>query len=402
MPIAVSIVIPTWNGLELLKRFLPSVIAATRHYGQATAAPTEILIVDDGSTDATIAWLVGMGFYQCSQESGVRSQESGDREQEAGSRKQVIDDVGVESAQRGAESEAIALRFLRNERNCGFGESCNRGFKAASFRLVFLLNNDVEVASDAIAPLIENFAGDSVFAAHCRVFEFDSGTECGTGKVGSFGQGFIRVHRSYVPAPASKHPATHVDSSSPIERREPLYSMFASGGSAMFDREKFLQLGGFDRLLSPAYWEDVEISYRAWKRGYAVLYEPRSVVRHRVSSTMRKVNQRALVRMQQRNRLIYHWINLHDARLFTSHALWVVLLALTAPLRLRFSFVLSVIDALKRWPEIRQRRRDEKLAAMRSDHQVFALFASLATRPDVFVYDDQVELQRWNATMNER
>jgi len=250
MPSAVSIVIPTWNGLELLEHFLPSVIAATRQYAQTTKSPTEILIVDDGSTDATIAWLAGIGFAEDSQE---------------------FDRVDDGSRQRSAEPEATALRVLRNERNYGFGETCNRGFKAASFPLVFLLNNDVEVASDAVAPLVENFVDDSVFAAHCRVFEFDSGIECGTGKVGSFAQGFIRVHRSYVPAPASQNPATHVDSSSQIERREPLYTMFASGGSAMFDREKFLQLGGFERLLSPAYWEDVEISYRAWKRGYTVL-----------------------------------------------------------------------------------------------------------------------------------
>lgn len=385
MPIAVSLLIPTWNGLELLKRFLPSVIAATRHYAQAAAAPTEILILDDGSTDATLAWLGSIGFAE-------------DRGQETGDRGQEFDCVDEISGKRGAGAEAIALKFLRNERNCGFGESCNRGFQAASFPLVFLLNNDVEVARDAIAPLVENFADNSVFAAHCRVFEFDSGIECGTGKVGGFAQGFIRVHRSYVPAFVSKTTVTPLASSSHIEPREPLYSMFASGGSAMFDREKFLRLGGFAGLLSPAYWEDVEISYRAWKRGYTVLYEPRSVVRHRVSSTMRKVNQRALVRIQQRNRLIYHWINLHDVRLFASHMLWVVLLALTAPLRLRFSFVLSLFDALKRWPEIHRRRREERLLATRSDRDLFALFAKLAARSDVFVYDEHEALQRWRET----
>jgi GT2 family glycosyltransferase len=302
--------------------------------------------------------------------------------------------------QHDAGADAITLGVLRNERNLGFGEACNRGFKAAAFPLVFLLNNDVEVASEAIAPLVENFADDSVFAAHCRVFEFDSGTEVGTGKVGSFAQGFIRVHRSYVPAPLRKGAAISLPSAITGKRGEPLYSMFASGGSAMFDREKFVRLGGFESLLSPAYWEDVEISYRAWKRGYTVIFEPRSVVRHRVSSTMRKVNQRALVRMQQRNRLIYHWINLHDARLFTAHALWVALLALTAPLRLRFSFVLSLFDALRRWPQIRRRRSAEKSAATRADREVFQVFAALAMRADVFVYDEQAELERWQGSAN--
>ena len=336
MKAGVSIVIPTWNGLELLKQFLPSVIQAAHHYPN----PTEIIIVDDGSEDGTVDWL--------------------------------------------AREPHTALKFLRNETNRGFGEACNRGIEASAYPLVFLLNNDVEVGLDSIAPLVENFTDAQVFSAHCHVFNFESGQECGTGKLGSFSKGFIRVHRSYVPSTTGE-----------VERSaHALYSMFASGGSAMFDRQKFLKLGGFDSLLLPAYWEDVDISYRAWKRGYITLYEPRSVVRHRVSSTMRKVNQRSIRRIQQRNRIIYHWINLHDGRLMLSHVLWITMLALTAPLRLQFGYLLSVFAALKRLPEIRKRRREEKAFAKRTDRDLFRLFASLENRGDVFVYDDASELER--------
>lgn len=353
MKAGVSIVIPTWNGLELLKQFLPSVIRAAQHY----YSPTEIIIVDDGSEDDTVGWLTGEGFVE-EQNSEI-----------------------VKLAEEGAHQKA--LKLLRNETNRGFGETCNRGIEAAVYPLVFLLNNDVEVALNSIAPLVENFTDTNVFSAHCHVFDFESGRECGTGKLGSFSQGFIRVHRSYVPLPAIEL----------TSKGQSLYSMFASGGSAIFDRQKFLEIGGFDTLLLPAYWEDVDISYRAWKRGYTILYEPRSVVRHRVSSTMRKVNQRKMRRIQQRNRIIYHWINLHDGRLMASHALWVTLLALTAPLRLQFGFLLSVFAALKRLPEIRKRRREEKACAKRSDRDLFSLFASLEHRADVFAYDDTSELE---------
>jgi GT2 family glycosyltransferase len=347
MKAGVSIVIPTWNGLELLKQFLPSVIQAAHHYRN----PTEIIIVDDGSEDDTVGWFAREGFV-----------------------------------------EEQNLKFLRNETNRGFGEACNRGIEASVYPLVFLLNNDVEVGLDSIAPLVENFTDTQVFSAHCHVFNFESGQECGTGKLGSFSKGFIRVHRSYVPLTTGEvKRSTHA-----------LYSMFASGGSAIFDRQKFLELGGFDSLLLPAYWEDVDISYRAWKRGYTTLYEPRSVVRHRISSTMRKVNQRSLRGIQQRNRIIYHWINLHDGRLMLSHVLWVTLLALTAPLRLEFGYLLSVFAALKRLPEIRKRRREEKAFAKRSDRDLFRIFASLEQRADVFVYDDASELEDSTASGSER
>ncbi len=118
MKASVSIVIPTWNGLELLKQFLPSVIQAAHHY----CNPTEIIIVDDGSEDDTVGWLASEGF--------VEEQES-----------KIAD--AAQSSSRAAPH--TALKLLRNETNRGFGKACNRGIEASVYPLVFLLNNDVEV-----------------------------------------------------------------------------------------------------------------------------------------------------------------------------------------------------------------------------------------------------------------
>jgi GT2 family glycosyltransferase len=174
--------------------------------------------------------------------------------------------------------------------------------------------------------------------------------------------------------------------------------MFAGGGSAMFDRQKFLEIGGFEKLLSPFYWEDVELSYRAWKRGYSIVYEPRSVARHRVSSTIGKLDQTAVQKIEQRNRLIYHWIHLHDWPMMISHVLWVLLLALTAPLRLKPRFISSCVGALRLLPKIQRRRAEERRAARRSDREVFDLFALLEARDDLFAYDDLRELKSSHQT----
>jgi len=376
----VSIVIPSWNGLELLKQFLPAVIESAILYSKQLKAPTEILIVDDGGVDESAEWLVAKGFIDLRQRVEWR-----DGEWERG---------GADaSTSKGAAAEAAggsgpSLWLIRNETNLGFGGACNRGFEAARYPLVFLLNNDVEVDLNSIAPLVENFADPSVFAAHCRVFELSSGQVCGTGKLGSFARGFIRVHRSYVPTDLNDK------GRGALAGRDPLCSMFAGGGSAMFDREKFIEIGGFEPLLSPYYWEDVELSYRAWKRGYTVLYEPRSVTRHRVSSTISRLDQGGVRKIEQRNRLIFHWIHLHERTMLVSHVLWVLLLAATAPLRLKPSFVSSCIAALKRLPEVRRRRFEERRAARRSDREVFDVFASLVKRADVFAYDDYSELEK--------
>ena len=383
---SVSIVIPTWNGLELLERFLPTVIAAASCYTKTLDALTEIIIVDDGSVDESVAWLVSQGFL----EEKRRCEESRQAEEPIA----ATDRTGIYSSSEPSSSHCLipSLTLIRNETNRGFGETCNRGFEAARYPLVFLLNNDVEVDPDSIAPLVENFAGDSVFATHCRVFELGSTRECGTGKLGSFARGFIRVHRSYIPQPQELDDEEHEDHCAADGVEAPLYSMFAGGGSAMFDRKKFIEIGGFDTLLSPFYWEDVELSYRAWKRGYTVIYEPRSVTHHRVSSTISKLNRRKVRVVEQRNRLIYHWIHLHDPSLLISHIIWVLLLAVTAPLRLQPSFVSSCIAALKRLPEIRRRRLEERRSARRSDRDVFDIFDMLERRADVTAYDEYSEL----------
>ena len=338
MPAPVSIVIPTWNGRHLLERFLPSVLTAARKYAADHGAAVEVVVADDGSVDGTGEWV-----------------------------------------NRQASAAAVPLRLLRDDVNRGFGVAANRGIEAAAHPLVWLLNNDVEIEPDGIFSLSACFRDDdpSLFAAHSRMIDLDSNQPVGTGKMGGFSRGFLRVHRSYVTLDRN---------------REPYWSIFATGGSAMFRRSIFLELGGFDAIFAPFYMEDVELSYRAWKRGYAVRYEPRSVVKHRFSSTIAPLAGRRVERISQRNRLLFHWIHLHDPQLLCAHLAWLVVLLVTRPFTFKFGFLGGFADAWARRADVRPRRRRERSLASRSDRDILRLFAELDASGTIRSYGNPNQL----------
>ena len=161
--------------------------------------------------------------------------------------------------------------------------------------------------------------------------------------------------------------------------------MFASGGSAMVDRQKFLQIGGFEPLMSPFYWEDVELSYKAWKRGYTVRYEPRSLVRHKVSSTIGKLERSSVRAIEARNKLLFHWIHLHRRAFLVEHLMWICILTISSPVTFKLDFAKGLGSALKCLSEVRGRRAKEKTAAVRSDEQVLMIFQELEHRKDISV-----------------
>jgi GT2 family glycosyltransferase len=145
--------------------------------------------------------------------------------------------------------------------------SLNAVVEARTEDVVIILNNDMRVDVGFIDPLLGHFADCAVFAATANVYDWD-GSEMTTGqrrilhRRGWFDQWWVRTTQG------------------------PTYTLDAGGGCAAFRRSHFVSLGGFDRLYHPAYFEDVDLSYRAWMRGWRTVYEPLSVMYHRVGATL--------------------------------------------------------------------------------------------------------------------
>jgi GT2 family glycosyltransferase/glycosyltransferase involved in cell wall biosynthesis len=254
-PASASVVIPNWNGKDLLAKYLPSVIEAM----QGDPA-NEIIVVDNGSTDGS-ADFVRSAFPQ--------------------------------------------VKLLALPQNLGFGGGSNAGFRAAANDVVVLLNSDMRVAPDFLAPLLEGFRDPDVFAVSCQIFFSDPAkVREETGLTQAWWQdGGLRVrHR--------------IDS----EIRDLYPCFYGGGGSCAFDRNKFLELGGFDHLLAPFYLEDTDLGFMAWKRGWKVLYQPRSVVYHEHRGTIgKKFSPEYIQGILKKNFLLFCWKNVHEWPRLLSH-----------------------------------------------------------------------------------
>ncbi len=139
----VTVVIPTWNGKELLDMCLPPLRAALR-------SGDEIIVVDNASTDGTHEHIL---------------------------------------------ESYPGVRVLRKEENGGFRGGCNAGLKVATSEIIIFLNNDMVVEKNFLQPLLEPFAlSPQLFAVTAQIFFWDKEKrreETGLTR-GEFLHGFLR------------------------------------------------------------------------------------------------------------------------------------------------------------------------------------------------------------------
>jgi GT2 family glycosyltransferase/glycosyltransferase involved in cell wall biosynthesis len=217
----------------------------------------------------------------------------------------VVDNGSTDGSAEFVRTAFPQVRLVALEKNLGFGGGSNAGFQAARNRVVVLLNSDMRVAPDFLQPLLDGFRDPGVFAVSCQIFFSDPAKlreETGLTQ-GWWEDGGLRVRHRIDSAVTDLFPC-----------------FYGGGGSCAFDREKFLALGGFDPLLEPFYLEDGDLGYMAWKRGWKVLYQPRSVVYHEHRGTIgKRFSEEYIQDVLKKNYLLFCWKNIHEWRRLTAH-----------------------------------------------------------------------------------
>ncbi len=295
-----SVVIPNFNGGQLLSKNLPKLFKELDSYKKGK---TEVIIVDDGSDDDSIN--VIKKFPQ--------------------------------------------IKLFINPKNVGFSETVDRGVEKASGEILILLNTDVYPEKGFLDPLISHFSNEKFFAVGCmdKSIEEESIVLRGRG-IGSWKRGFL------------VHSRGEVDLSD---------TLWVSAGSGAFRKKTWELLGGLNKLYNPFYWEDIDLSYRAQKAGYKVLFEKKSVMfhEHEKGVIKKRFSPFNIKTIAYRNQFIFVWTNLTDTDLLIKHFLWLPYHFVKTAVSLDFAFYLGFIKALLMFPKILKSRYNNKRMFILSD-----------------------------------
>ena len=293
----VSIVIPNYNGEQILSRSLASVSEAAAAY----TGQTEIVVVDDASQDNSVDFI---------------------------------------------KHNFADIKLVRHETNMGFSEAVRSGVNAAVHPIIMLLNSDVYPARDFLAPLVQWFSREDTFSVSPLILDPQGNPARVSWNLVSLIRGEIRSRNWDLSNAAKRH-----------TEEQPLKSLFASGGSAAIRRDMFLQLNGFLPIYRPFYYEDRDLGTRAWQHGWKTYFEPRSRVVHDHSSTIKRFFPSKKTKIiRRRNRLFYLWLHLSRRRLFFSHVPWIFVRLVSRLLRLDGVYALALVSALMQVAEIAKLR----------------------------------------------
>ena len=298
-----SIVIPTFNGRALLEVCLASV---KNHSPQDI--PIEVVVADDGSTDATEAWL------------GSRYPE---------------------------------VRVVRLEENKGFCVAANAGIAAARGEFIQLLNNDTEVTPGWIEAGLAPFQDPKVGSVAPLVL-----VRSDPDRVDSAGDTY-----SFVGWPCKRG---HGEPSRDWFER-PTDRVFGASGSSAFYRSSALRkVGGFDAAFG-SYYEDIDLAFRLRWAGYDCIFTPKSRILHEVSASYDHAHA-DLQRRMSRNAETLFWTDLPGpwlAAAIVPHLAFISGQSLRRLLQGRIApFLLGKLDALRDWHNLAGRRRLRKDLAM--------------------------------------
>lgn len=239
----------------------------------------------------------------------------------------VVDDGSGDQSVDFLKKNFPQVKLVVHPKNLRFSVACNSGVKAAQAEIVILLNNDVRPQKGFLKPLLSPFKNKDVFSVGCKEIEKKEGKISISGRnQAEFRRGFLIHWRA--------------------KDQDKKTTFWTFGGSMAVNREKYLQLGGMDALFKPAYWEDIDLCWRARQANWKILFAPQAIVSHHHETTNIQVLGKFKMEVAAyKNQILFVWKNIRGKQLL-EHLLWLPYHLVFTNLRSRGKFLLGFFWAL--------------------------------------------------------
>lgn len=227
-----SVVILNWNGAEMLRKFLPSVLMHS--------AGVEVIVADNASTDDSLQLLA---------------------------------------------EEFPSVRTIVLDRNYGFAEGYNQALRQVEAEYYLLLNSDVEVPEGWLAPMMEYMESHPEVAA-CQpkmLCQWDKSMLEYAGACGGY------IDRLGYPFCRGRVFGTIEEDRGQYDDVQAV--TWASGAALLVRSRRYWEAGGLDGRFF-AHQEEIDLCWRLRSRGYGIVCVPQSVVYHVGGGTLPKENPR--------------------------------------------------------------------------------------------------------------
>lgn len=158
------------------------------------------------------------------------------------------------------------IKVITNQENLRFLKNCNHAAKAARGKYIFFLNNDTQVQPNWLQPLVDLMEHDlKIGLVGSKLVYADGRLQEAGGILWKDGSAWNYGNRSNPEDPEYNY-VKEVD--------------YISGAAILIRKTLWEEIGGFDERFAPAYYEDTDLAFEVRKKGFKVVYQPKSVVVH--------------------------------------------------------------------------------------------------------------------------
>lgn len=250
----IAVVILNWNGADMLRKFLPSVLKYSLE--------ADVIVADNASTDDSLKVMA---------------------------------------------TEFPEVRTIVLDKNYGFAEGYNQALRQVEAEYYLLLNSDVEVTEGWLRPLL------SYMQTHEHVVACQPKLRCEWNRDMLEYAGACGGYIDWLGYPFCRGRVFNT-----VEKDDAQYDtvssvLWATGAALMIRSRQYWEVGGLDARFF-AHQEEIDLCWRLRSRGYEIVCIPESVVFHVGGASLPKSNSRKTF-LNFRNNMILLYKNLPDDQL---------------------------------------------------------------------------------------